>query len=154
MGIQQPHYSQDGGMGQNQACVGNCLFWHLQSDVFKSPQYQIQISLEVSPSPKAGMEKHNFPIKCQGHPCVLWQSRVEKFHSTCLHVFGPVPSFHFPSDQKHIRLQLFKKQNNQVPASLLLFCKASSRPYSKLWLILHYDILSNLSFQISTRENS
>lgn len=51
---------------------------------------------------------------------VLWQSRVENVYSTCLHMFGPVPSSCFPSDQKHIYLQRFLSQKNKASLQTVL----------------------------------
>lgn len=68
------NYNQDigvspgGGVGQDKTWRGNCLFWHLCSDVLK---YHLDIKSRSAgrshPSPAVCTEKHTFSIKCRGH---------------------------------------------------------------------------------------
>ena len=63
--------------------------------------------------PMRSQRNTHFPLTAEVTGRVFWQSRVEKLYSTCLHMFGPVPSPRFPSDQKHIYLQRFQSQKNK-----------------------------------------
>ena len=71
--------------------------------------------------PMCAERNTHFPLYAEVTRGVLWQSCVEKLYSTCLHMFGPVPSPCFPSDQKHIYLQLFFNQKKNLSKTVLIF---------------------------------
>lgn len=102
--------------------------------------------------PRCTQRNTHFPLNAKVTHGVLRQSCAEKLYSTCMHMFGPVPSPCFPSDQKHIYLQLFLSQKNKESFLDFWFFKISSRPCTIFLLNFNYDILLNLFVQIEHKE--